>query len=73
MARLSKAAASFKLSPRELEFVLLLAAGETLKGAAGRMGISPRTVEVKARLVRLKTGAHSNAEALATLLLFEAK
>ncbi|WP_243375636.1 response regulator transcription factor [Sandarakinorhabdus cyanobacteriorum] len=59
------AVASLGLTPREVEVLQLLAAGQANKEMARTMGVSPNTV--KTHLARLfeKLGASSRTEAIA--------
>ena len=54
-----------QLSPRELEYIQLRAAGLCIKRIAIRMGISTNTVDDYAKRSRLKLGAKTTAHAVA--------
>jgi Response regulator containing a CheY-like receiver domain and an HTH DNA-binding domain len=58
-----------RLTPRETEIALALAAGATWKSAADRLGISIRTVQFHIVNLRVKIGAENSAQAIAILLL----
>lgn len=51
-----------KLSPREYEVFLLLAAGHTLGEIAAILDLSPKTVSTHRARIRAKTGLSSNSE-----------
>lgn len=70
-AKLRAAAKRFKLSPRELQCLVLLSGGETLKGAGDRLSISPRTVELHVNNFRRKLKANNSMHALAVVLLLK--
>lgn len=53
-----------KMTPREREVLLGLVAGETGKVIAGRLGISPRTVELHRARVMERLGARTLSEAV---------
>ena len=55
------------LSPRQREVARLLRDGLTQVEAAAELGISVRTVEEHARMIRLKTGGRTTVAALANL------
>jgi DNA-binding CsgD family transcriptional regulator len=52
------------LTPQELQIALLLADGETTRGAAAALFLSPKTIEYHLRSIYRKLGIHSR-EALA--------
>lgn len=56
------------LTDREREALSAIAIGLTSKEAAHRMNISPATVKVFLRLIKLKTGARNRADIVARLL-----
>ena len=57
-----------RLSKRELQVLLLLAQGATPKQASIIMDISPRTVEIHCRNMRIKLGAKTISESVRTAI-----
>ncbi|HYF28345.1 MAG TPA: LuxR C-terminal-related transcriptional regulator [Baekduia sp.] len=62
------AGAQFNLSPRELEVMELLAAGETNSAIARRIYVSESTVKVHVKSILRKLGAANRAEAAARFM-----
>ena len=61
------------LSPREVEVLDAIIAGETSKETARRLSLSPRTVEVHRAHILKKLGAKNTADLLRRVLLDQAK
>lgn len=57
----------FDLSPAEARIARALAAGETIAGAAARLGLSPETVRTHIKAIFAKTGLSRQADLLALL------
>lgn len=57
-----------RLSPRQVEILGLLAAGETSRTAAAKLGLSTRTVDSHVRVIILKLGATSRTHAVSLWL-----
>ena len=55
------------LTPQELRVVLLVAAGATIREAAGQLFLSPKTIEAHLGRAYRKLGVHNRAQ-LATRL-----
>ena len=70
-AKLKAAAKRFRLSPRELQCLVLLCSGETIKGTAGRLGISMDTVRFHMKGFRRKIKSQNCLHTLAILLLYK--
>ena len=62
------AAAQFDLTPREQETVQHLLRGLTTKEIAGRMNISPSTVNAFLRLIMVKVGANNRSAVVRKIL-----
>jgi DNA-binding NarL/FixJ family response regulator len=58
----------YRLSPRELELVRLLAEGHSYKTAAARLGLSQHTIRFHIRNVYAKLHVHSKSEAVVKAL-----
>ncbi|HUZ47706.1 MAG TPA: LuxR C-terminal-related transcriptional regulator [Terriglobia bacterium] len=54
-----------ELTPREIEVLELLAEGLSTREVAGRLGVSPFTVRSHVESILLKTGMHTQAQAVA--------
>lgn len=65
--KLKRAAKPFKLTAREWEVLCLVCSGEVWKSVAGKLGISPHTVDFHIRNILKKTGAHNCVAALTVL------
>jgi DNA-binding NarL/FixJ family response regulator len=63
--RAVRAAGELPLTATEVRLLALLADGLTIRQAASRMGVSPRTVESRVTRVYRKLGARSRVQALA--------
>lgn len=70
-AKLRAAAKRFKVSPRELQILLLLTQGKNLKEIAGDLEISRHTVDFHMRGLRKKVSTHLTTHALAVILLWK--
>jgi DNA-binding NarL/FixJ family response regulator len=55
-------AAFDELTPQERQIALLLADGQSIRAAAARLFLSPKTVEYHLRKVYVKLGIHSRTE-----------
>lgn len=69
-AKLERAARRFKLSPRQLQCLVLMASGNTIKMTADKLGISMPMVQRHMRKCRIKVRANSSLHALAVVLLW---
>jgi DNA-binding CsgD family transcriptional regulator len=69
MEKVRRECAKYRLSVRQQEAVQLLLDGETLKGAASRMGCSIERVKQHRRRIRQKIGEPTLIQALFKLLV----
>lgn len=67
-ARLDVAARTYGLSPAQRRVAGLLAQGEDVAGAAGRLGVKPNTVRTQIRRMFDKTGTRNQATLITALL-----
>jgi DNA-binding CsgD family transcriptional regulator len=65
--RLFRRIDALPLSPREIDYVLLAAAGQTRAAIAERMGVSIHTAQTHGRNIYAKLGVHTRAALLETL------
>lgn len=68
LATLTKKSKPVKLSPRELEILVLIVEGLTAKEIANRLGISIHTTDTHTRHMFKKLGVHSRSAAVARAL-----
>ncbi|MFC5266863.1 AAA family ATPase [Kribbella qitaiheensis] len=66
-ARRREPSTADELTPQERQIALLLADGQSIRGAAARLFLSPKTVEYHLRKVYTKLGIHSRAELVSRL------
>lgn len=62
-----------QLTPRERDVFDAISSGESNKGAAQKLGISPRTVEIYRANVMTKMGAHTLSDLVRMAMLVESK
>lgn len=67
--RLQREFHKHRLSPREGQTLAAMIDGDTVKGAAVRLGVSPWTIETYTKSIRRKFGVQSMAHAISILLL----
>ena len=65
MARTKHGGATNDLAPSELRLLQLLANGETIDGAARRLGRAPSTTRTQAKTIRRKLGVSTIVRAVA--------